>query len=133
MLTANLQPTNRHPTLYNLIGITWPVLLNYLKLPALSRHIDLGLCFSQQYAIYIIYIIWNCSDLEPFIMFRTNTTCVEYTFSKPLLILIWISVYHSRVFTTGFCNLGSKTYMAQPCLISYISYRISEILLYIHK
>ena len=50
--TAHWQSAIRHPTLIVFIGLTWTWSLSSLTVPALSRILYLGMCFSQQSIIF---------------------------------------------------------------------------------
>ena len=97
------------------IGIIWPQSLSSLTGPALSRLLYLGMCFSQQ------SIIYHQDNMELKWSWTINLVHNQPKFcliSLPntIITLLWLIVSHLRVFTPGFWNLGSKTYMAQTCL-----------------
>ena len=113
MLTAHHNSNIHHPNLDNIIDQIWPGYFSHFTRLALSRILDLWLCYPPQQKIYH-KIKHDTGEISPVNRFRNKPNCVEYIFLNPILNPIQFLGYNLVILNTGLCNFCLKTYSEKP-------------------
>ena len=126
MTTAHRYSNIHHLTMYHFLGLTWSWYLSSLTWPSLSGLLYLGLWFSKQSAIYYQYYMklqWYLTihhvQNQPNLCWVNLAKSLINPYMNP-----WVTF---KGFYICLWNLGSKRYIYQTCIISYIPYCISWI------